>query len=959
MKKLLPILFLLLGLRAQAQVIILNENMFQDRMTEIRASVVDSLTNEPVAFASVYVIPAKDTTITNFTLTNDKGEAKLEEVPFGQYTLHIEMMGFKPFVKSRYFRERVTELGTVKLQQDEQYLQAAVINEVGNPIIVKKDTVEFNASSFRVGTNAMLKDLLKRMPGMEITDDGKVKFNGEVIDKITVGGRTFFFNDQNTALNNLPASVVDKVRVINRDSEQTRATGLQDGQKEKILDVGLKKEYEKGWFGNVGAKGGATVAAAKADEPLRDNRGFLFGANALVSAYNEKDQVTVIANGQNVDDSGMVFIVSDGDNNWISSAQGLSTSAQAAVNANTSRIKDVETTVGVNGKYTDTDSGTQASRTTFQADGNLLSKNENKGKQYGSSVTANAEMKKETGKIWFHVRPTFTHGRTEGFTNGNSQVTREGTWINSATSSTHLLNRTNEGELSGDVFFRELGGKKDRTLVLSAEGSLQADKGNSEESSRLETGSGTDLRNLRYDNRNKQYSVGGTVRYTEPFGEKWLLSAMASIRASRSERVRDASDAGGANDYYSSLSRNRNILQEYRLTAQYKWAQGRYVSVGARVSGLLDETFSRSFGVSETTGKNEWHWFVAPNVRFRYNKDSDQVDVSASGYARQPGAQLRLPVLNIADPSRLTLGNIYLKPYGNINLYANWYRNNRKRFSFVNLFWTASLGVSPVGYARWYDASGVLYSVPVNSRRPSFDTRLYANYTFPLDSKKLWSLSLGTSLSFNAQTSYQAAGTLPGLDKDQFDYTAFMADFWGDAAGSRFYGGQSGFKESLTTTFTPAGNLSLKFNPEHFSLGLRLSTSAMLARYSLAPSLNMNTTHNSVSLEGSYTTPHEFELSTDVGYHFYTGYKDGFNQPEWQWNAEVSKNIGAFTLSLKAHDILNQTRGRNHTVTANYEEDSYRLVLGRYILFGVKWNFGKMNAAHSQRAQQAAWNMAW
>ncbi len=909
MKKLLPILLLLIGINAHAQVIILNESMFQDRMTEIRASVVDSLTNEPVAFASVYVIPAKDTTITNFTLTNDKGEAKLEDVPFGQYTLHIEMMGFKPFVKNRYFREGVTELGTVKLQQDEQYLKAAVINEVGNPILVKKDTVEFNASSFRVGTNAMLKDLLKRMPGMEITDDGKVKFNGEEIDKITVGGRTFFFNDQSTALNNLPASVVDKVRVIDRDSEQARATGLQDGQKEKILDVGLKKEYEKGWFGNVGVKGGATVAAAKADEPLRDNRGFLFGANALLSAYNEKDQVTVIANGQNVDDSGMVFIVADGDNNWISSAQGLSTSAQAAVNANTSRIKDVETTVGVNGKYTDTDSGTQASRTTFQADGDLLSKNENKGKQYGSSVTANAEMKKETGKIWFHVR--------------------------------------------------ELGGKKERSLVLSAEGSLQADKGNSEESSRLETQSGTELRNLRYDNRNKQNSVGGTVRYTEPFGEKWLLSAMASIRASRSERVKDASDASGANDYYSSLSQNHSILQEYRLTAQYQWAQGRYVNVGARVSGLLDETFSRSFGVSETTGKNEWHWFVAPNVRFRYNQDGDRVDASASGYARQPGAQLRLPVLNIADPSRLTLGNIYLKPYGNIYLYANWYRNNRKRFSFVNLFWTASLGVSPVGYARWYDASGVLYSVPVNSRRPSFDTRLYANYTFPLDSKKLWSLSLGTNLSFNAQTSYQAAGTVPGLDKDRFDYTSFMIEFWGDAAGSRFYSGQSGFKESLTTTFTPAGNLSLKFNPEHFSLGLRLSTSATLARYSLAPSLNMNTTHNSVSLEGSYITPHEFELSTDVGYHFYTGYKDGFNQPEWQWNAEVSKNIGAFTLSLKAHDILNQTRGRNHTVTANYEEDSYRLVLGRYILFGVKWNFGKMNAAHSQRAQQAAWNMAF
>ena len=117
-------------------------------------------------------------------------------------------------------------MGTIRMQVDEHFLQAATVTDVGNPIVVKKDTVEFNASSFRVGANAMLKDLLKRMPGMEITEDGKVKFNGEEIDKLTVGGRTFFFNDQSTALNNLPAAVVDKVRVIDRESEQTRASGI-------------------------------------------------------------------------------------------------------------------------------------------------------------------------------------------------------------------------------------------------------------------------------------------------------------------------------------------------------------------------------------------------------------------------------------------------------------------------------------------------------------------------------------------------------------------------------------------------------------------------------------------------------------------------------------------------------------------------------------------------------------
>ena len=175
MKKVISTLFLCLSvcLGARAQVFIINDDVFRGRMSDIKATVLDSLTNEPVAFASVYVVPSKDTTITNFTLTDAKGEAKLDEVPFGSYVFHVEMMGYKPFVKEKYFRNE--DMGTIRLQVDQQFLQAATVTDVGNPIVVKKDTVEFNASSFRVGANAMLKDLLKRMPGMEITEDGKVK----------------------------------------------------------------------------------------------------------------------------------------------------------------------------------------------------------------------------------------------------------------------------------------------------------------------------------------------------------------------------------------------------------------------------------------------------------------------------------------------------------------------------------------------------------------------------------------------------------------------------------------------------------------------------------------------------------------------------------------------------------------------------------------------------------------
>ena len=237
-------LFFLLCIGSEAQVFIINDNLTSGRMSKVTGAVVDSLTNEPVAFASFYVIPAKDTTISNFTLTDAEGKAKLEDVPYGNYIFRVEMLGYRPYVKEKYFRDREVDMGTIKLQVDEKYLKAAVVTDVGNPIVVKKDTVEFNASSFQVGTNDMLKDLIKRMPGMEITEDGKVKFNGEEIDKLTVGGRTFFFGDQSTALNNLPASIVDKIRVIDRESERTRDTGLKDGEREKVLDVALKKEYE-------------------------------------------------------------------------------------------------------------------------------------------------------------------------------------------------------------------------------------------------------------------------------------------------------------------------------------------------------------------------------------------------------------------------------------------------------------------------------------------------------------------------------------------------------------------------------------------------------------------------------------------------------------------------------------------------------------------------------------------
>ena len=945
---------------SRAQVFIINDNLTAGRLAEVEATVIDSLTNDPVAFASVYVIPVKDTSITNFTLSDAEGKASLEGVPFGEYVFHVEMLGYKPFVVNKYFRDRNVDMGTIKLQINENYLKAAMVTDVGNPIIVKKDTVEFNASSFQVGANAMLKDLLMRMPGMEITDEGKVKFNGEVIDKLTVGGRTFFFDDQSTALNNLPAAIVDKIRVIDRESEQTRASGIQDGNREKMMDVALKKEYENGLFGNVGLKGGTTLGEKDRDD-LRDNRGVLWNENALLSAYSEKDQITVIANGLNImDNSNMVVAyIDDEGEEHSSSDQGLSTAAQLGVNVNTSRIKDVETTASVNYRYADTDSGTKVGRTTYRDDGNMFSTTENSGKSYVNGLSTNMEFKKEKGNVWFHIRPSLRFNKANTYVN-NASVTSRDSWIlNSSENAVHSLSENKITNFNSDVTFRQIGGKKNRTLRLAFNPSYSDNSGESVESSFLATAAGKDSRAMTYHSKGLSYGFDGSIRFSEPIGKKLTLSTMMSLGWSRRNNVRDAFDAAGRNDFYSTESRTNFMQQQYDLTVQYRIGQSSYILLGGRAIGVLNETFSKSYGIEDITGKDDWDWFFKPMFRFQHNKNYDQIVLAGSGLSRRPSNSRMLPVLDISNSSRLSLGNIYLKPYTMTAINANWMRNNPKSFSTLMAFVLSDVTYDPIVSALWYDGDGILYSVPVNATKPSLSASLVIDYTFPLDVKKHWSLTMLGAPGYSSSISYQARTTLPSLDKDNFDYSAFMADFWGNSNGSRFYGGQSGFGESKTQSINMTEELYVKYNKDRLFFSAGASSLQRIARYSLNPRANMNTMDTRITVRGSYTTKNEYEFNSDIHYVFYKGYSAGYGQPEWQWNAGISKNIKAFNLSVIVHDILDQTHNLTHTVTADYEEDSYRLIMGRYILFGVKWNFGKMNEAHSQRAQQVARDMVY
>jgi len=219
------------GLNAQVYVIRDNDILKKSSYT-VTSEIVDSLTNDPIQFASVYLHHPNDTLITNFSLSDLEGKVELTEVTTGEHTFVVEYMGYLPYVKQFFIRDD-SDLGKILLKPDPNYLDAASVTAAVNPVEFRKDTIIYNAAAFKVMQGSSLGDLLKQMPGVEINDNGDVRVNGTSVSRITIGGKTFFMGDNSVALNNVPASIVDKVKVIDKESRSAQFSGVKELEKRR------------------------------------------------------------------------------------------------------------------------------------------------------------------------------------------------------------------------------------------------------------------------------------------------------------------------------------------------------------------------------------------------------------------------------------------------------------------------------------------------------------------------------------------------------------------------------------------------------------------------------------------------------------------------------------------------------------------------------------------------------
>jgi hypothetical protein len=216
----------------------------QAKHGQVKGLLTDKNTNQPLADASVALLYARDSSIAASAFTDKKGAFSLEGLQMGAYKLYITYLGYQSSLQSVEITEerKIADLGAIPLQKTGVTLGEVEITEIKPPIKVKKDTLEFNAGSFKTRENAVVEELLKKLPGVEIGKDGTIKAQGETVKKILVDGKPFFGDDPKLTTKNLPANIIDKIQLIDKKSDQAQFTGINDGETEKAINITIKKD---------------------------------------------------------------------------------------------------------------------------------------------------------------------------------------------------------------------------------------------------------------------------------------------------------------------------------------------------------------------------------------------------------------------------------------------------------------------------------------------------------------------------------------------------------------------------------------------------------------------------------------------------------------------------------------------------------------------------------------------
>ena len=925
----------------------------------LKAVLQDSKDKSPLSFATAAVSKTgdKDAKALAYTLSEENGSVEFTNLKPGNYTLKAELMGYKPFVKEFKIENSDVNLGVLSISPDLQQLDAAKVTDRGNPIQMKRDTIAFTSSTFKITDNDMLEDLIKKIPGMEVSEDGSITHNGRTISKITIDGKTFFLNDPQIATKNLPAKIVDKLKVIEKKSDQAEFTGIDDGEEETILDLSVKPGMMKGSFGNLMGGAGHDLPSTSVEGDWR------FQSAGFLGNFTDQYQISAVLNANNTNNRGFNDLAGSmmgamrpggmgrGQGGW-GSGNGITTSYMAGVNGGTN-LFDGNMDISGNGMFNHSTKSVieDSFKETLLDDSSLLYDTEGQSntKTWGAGFGMRLEHKfSENTSIIFEPKFNFGGG---SFAENENTLTRTVNYNNPAdtlnTNSSNGLQSGNNRSLSASGFalLRQKLGIPGRTLTLMGSYNISRNsifdalnKSNTitydSEGKAVETPI-----DQSYKQESNSTTLWARATFTQPLAEKLFAEVNASYSWSESNSDKytyDNLNGGALVDSYSNDIYNQFTSETIGANLLYQPGEARFqLGFSLIPSQMRNRTNSGSaYQIDTTITRFNWSpqlMIYTPlgedaNMRFNYR-----------GRSNTPSTMQLITVPDNSNPLAVSFGNPNLAPYFSHNLFGDFRWNNKKTYTSVNARWNASYTQDPIVNASWY-TNGIAYSMPVNG--PSgmnLSFNIFANVPIP---NTKFTFGNMTRIGWSQNSSYVGKD----IDTDRYlqsdgslDYEAFFGDYEQIRAK---------LEENRTNTFSMMERLRAIWRSDALELELSARTRMNLTDYTLASTSDRTTTWNNQLRANATWTWDQIGLSTkgEFNYNWYEGYASA--QPDqYVLNLEIQKLIlnKKATIAVKGYDLLGQSKNLTVTDSGNTHIESINNTLGRYIIVSFTYRFGNFD----------------
>ncbi|MCM1110179.1 MAG: outer membrane beta-barrel protein [Clostridium sp.] len=903
----------------------------------LRGTVTDT-GGEPMMQATIRLLAAKDSAFVKGGVTDVSGNYSLQGIKKGKYIVEATYIGYeRAFANVTVGDGATVNVPKIVMTESSIMLKGVTVTGTKTAIKVSEDTIEYNADSYKTAPNAVVEDLLKRLPGVEVGSDGSITANGKSVSKILVDGKEFFSDDPTVASKNLPVDMVEKLQVVDRKSDLARLTGVDDGEDETVINLTVKKGMKNGWFGNVEAGYGT------------DDR---YKANFNINRFWNENQITFLGNANNINELGF----NDGNSGRFrrfGGDNGITTSQALGVNfnvgngeifriggdimwnrSNRNTIQQQErqyihdslySTIGKhtvdrsqnvradlriqwkpdsfntldirpNISWNHNHSGSLDSTLNAFSDAarTMISRSRNEDDSRGNSLSYGARLiythnfKEHRGRS-FSVMANYSHTNTHEWedtrsrnifyqyndsTDNYDQFTSNHTWNNNA---------------SGRLSWTEPLGDVSRGNFLTVAYSI----------------------NARWNNADKlvyQAEADAISRFADaatPTGlsvaDMWMLNADPLEAMALSETA-----LALQNEPDSTLSnrfRNDFLSQDIRLGYKHV-SKTTTLDLGFSVVPTMSR--SRNLINDAKTIPERWVWNYAPFVRYRYRMGKQRsIQVNYNGRSSQPSMTQLQPVADMSDPLRIIIGNPNLDPTFNHSLRIRFQDFNAESQRSIMLMGDFGLTQNAIVSMTTFDNTTGGQTTTYRNVNGVWNGRIMNMVSMPFRDKR-WQFSNNLFVMYNRQIG--------------------------------FNNGLRNASQSVNFNESP----SLAFRPDNLEFELR-------PRYSLQYTANtLNTTGNNLvhsygaSFHAYYYTPIGLVIDTDVEFSGTSGYAAGYDRNQWMWNASLSYQFlhdKSATLSLKVYDLLQQRSNISRNVTANYIDDTRYNSLTRYFMLSFSWRF--------------------